>query len=163
MYTACARCNKIGPANCRGPVFTDMTMPEIIEWIRLRLSFLGWSRAKLAEESHTPIGTVNRILSSQDGGGFKWETIAPMLAALTFRVAGELPCPDSSDPMSDLFRDRCRHLEQELADTKAFAGQAREDHKAAEAALVQQTRHLRIALCVVSALLVLALVAIILR
>ena len=161
MYTACARCGKIGPANCRGPVFTDMTMPEIVEWIRLRLTFLGWSRAKLAEESRTPIGTVNRVLSAQDGGGFKWETIAPMLATLTFRVAGELPCPDPSDPMSDQLRERCRHLEQELFDTKSFAQQAREDHKAAEVTLTQQSRNLRKALSFVSAALFVVLLAII--
>lgn len=161
MYTACARCGKIGPANCRGPVFTDMTMPEIIEWIRLRLTFLGWSRAKLAEESRTPIGTVNRILSSQDGGGFKWETIAPMLAAITFRVAGELPCPDPSDPMSDQLRERCRHLEQELADTKQLASHAHESHTAAAVRQDAQTRSLRRALTIVSSLLIVVLFSII--
>lgn len=159
MYSACIRCNKLGSV-CKGPNFTDMTIPELIEWMKQRKAYLGWTSQTLAERSGVPEGTVKRVLAATDGG-FKYETVAPLLQALTGSSRAESPCPDPDGSIEEKLTSRVRHLEEELADTKALA--ARNDARDADqiAHLKSQANNLRKALSIMTALLIVVLFAII--
>lgn len=160
MYSACIRCSKLGTV-CKGPNFTDMSVPEIIDWMRSRIAYLGWTRTYLSELSGVPDGTVKRVLSSTDGGGFKFETVAPLLKALTGSSGAESPCPDPDGSIHDALTTRIRHLEQDLADTKAMAATAAEEHNRVVTYLKSQVRNHRTALIVTALLLVLVLLSVI--
>lgn len=91
-YDKCVECPQLG-VNCDGPNFAAMTADRLVEWMKLRKHYLGWSNAKLAELSDTPKGTVDRVLAGGHAD-FKTSTISPMLKALVGGSWGQYPCPD---------------------------------------------------------------------
>lgn len=119
MYSNCIKCPKLGSI-CKGPNFTDMSMPDLISWMKARKTYLGWTSQTLAEQSGVPVGTITRVLAAEDGG-FKYDTIAPLLQALTGSSRAELPCPDPDGSIEERLTARIAHLEKELADTKAMS------------------------------------------
>lgn len=151
MYSACVKCDKLGSV-CKGPNFMDMTVPELIDWLKIRKAHLGWTNATLAAKSSVPVGTINRLLGGATD--FKYESIRPLLRALTGSSGAELPCPDPEDTATKALRERVRHLEQELTDTKAISD--RESNH-----LHNQIRNHRIALSLITGVLILVLLAII--
>lgn len=152
VYSNCIKCLKLGSI-CKGPNFTDMTMPDLIDWMKSRKAYLGWTSTTLAERSRVPEGTVKRVLAAEDGG-FKYDTIAPLLQALTGSSRAELPCPDPDGSIEEKLTSRIRHLEQELADTKTIS-----DREANH--LHHQIRNHRIALSLITGILILVLLGII--
>lgn len=166
MYSACIKCAKLGTI-CKGPNFTDMSVLELIDWIKARKAHLGWTSQALADRSSIPEGTIKRVLASK-GGTFQYDTIAPLLQALTGSSRAELPCPDPDGSIEERLTARVRHLEQELADTKSLAAQAQENaarseaaHCESEAHLRGQTKNLRKALSLITVILFVVLLAII--
>ena len=97
-YNKCIKCRHLG-VRCDGPNFAAMTIDRIVEWIAVRKKYLGWSNAKLAEESNTPKGTIDRILAGHHTD-FKMLTIQPILKALVGGSWGQYPCadPDNAPP-----------------------------------------------------------------
>ena len=91
-YNKCIQCDKLG-SRCDGPNFTAMTPDRMVEWIRLRKEWLGWTNAMLSERSAAPKGTVDRILAGGHAD-FKMSTIAPIIKALVGGTWGQFPCPD---------------------------------------------------------------------
>lgn len=159
LYSACIACPKIGQI-CKGPNFFAMPLPEIIGWMIARKKHLGWTQERLSLESGVPAGTIARVLSGKITD-VKFETLSPLLRALTGSDCAELPCPDPDDNLTEQLRARCRHLEQELADTKQLADRVHESHASSHAHLTGQTNNLRKALSVMTALLIVVLFGII--
>ena len=91
MYDVGISCPKLG-VSCNGPNFSAITTQERIEWIKKRKNFLGWSNAKLAEESHTPKGTIDSLLSGNRSGA-NTETLRPIFEALIGGYTNK-PCPN---------------------------------------------------------------------
>ena len=63
-----------------------LSTKEMLEWCRIWKERLGWSNATLAEKSHVPKGTIDRVLSYAKGDDItevKLSTIRPIICALT--------------------------------------------------------------------------------
>lgn len=129
-YNRCIKCPQLG-ATCDGPNFTAMTTERLVEWIRLKKDHMGWSNGKLAEESNTPKGTVDRILA---GGhtDFKMGTIAPIIKALVGGTWGKFPCPDPGNSSPDVKTLLCilETRDQEIARLNKAMDAAAEKHQA---------------------------------
>ena len=80
MYEVCITCPKLGKP-CNGPNFSALTTAQRLDWIKKRKTFLGWSNAKLSEESDTPKGTIDSLLSGNRTGA-NTETLRPIFEAL---------------------------------------------------------------------------------
>lgn len=159
MYSDCIRCRKLGVV-CKGPNFTDMSTPDIIDWMRARKSYLGWTSQTLSDRSGVPDGTIKRVLSSSDGG-FKVETIAPMLQALTGSNLVESSCLDPDGSIEEKLTSRVRHLEKELSDTKSLAARNDTINSDQIVHLKSQAKNFRNALIVAASLLIVVLLVII--
>lgn len=99
-YNRCISCARLG-VQCDGPNFAAMTPERLIEWIRIRKEWLGWTNAMLADHSATPKGTVDRILAGGHAD-FKMGTIAPIIKALVGGTWGQFPCPDPETAPPDI-------------------------------------------------------------
>lgn len=134
MYLDCLRCQKLGES-CDGPNFLALSAAQILDWCKQRKAILGWTNAKLAEESDTPKGTIDRLLSGSYMD-YRYETIRPVLKALVgCDNWGKNPCdapPVTVDPSAgekleqqaatihDLKKEKYR-LEHELDMAKQHA------------------------------------------
>lgn len=140
-YNKCIKCRHLG-VRCDGPNFAAMSMERIVEWIRIRKEYLGWSNAHLAEESNTPKGTVDRVLA---GGhtDFKMGTIAPILKALVGGSWGKFPCPDMDNIPPDIktLLEMFKAREAEAASLRAQITKLESDHKEIEKA--EEAKHQR--------------------
>lgn len=161
MYYKCIKCDKFGEF-CRGRNFALLSWSELQPWLLAYRKAHNFTYATLSAKTGVPQGTLARILADPDADP-KHETVRAIMHALCGAHSDDDLCPDPTSSESDQLRAQLQRLELELADTKQLAAYAHESHTAAAARQDTQTRHLRIALGVVSALLVLALVAIILR
>lgn len=99
-YNRCIKCDRLG-VRCDGPNFAAMTPDRIVEWIRIRKEWLGWTNSMLADHSGTPKGTIDRILAGGHAD-FKMGTIAPIIKALVGGSWGQFPCPDPETAPQDL-------------------------------------------------------------
>lgn len=166
MYIECIKCSKIG-VSCAGPKFTDMSATELLAWCRARKTHLGFSNAKLAELSEMPKGTIDRLLAGEHID-FRYETIRPLIKALTGGAWSGNPCPASQDNDNSALLEQIEKLK---ADNARLQGQADrvERHYDEELRFVREQleyehstgRNMRTALIVVSVLLGVALLAII--
>lgn len=128
-YNRCIKCDRLG-ARCDGPNFTAMTPDRIVEWMRLRKEWLGWTNSMLAEHSETPKGTIDRILAGGHAD-FKVSTIAPIIKALIGGSWGQFPCPDPEAAPPDIraLLEVLESREKEIECIKATAQAAEEQHK----------------------------------
>lgn len=92
MYEPCITCPKLGKP-CNGPNFSALTTAERLEWIKKRKNHLGWTNGKLAEESNTPKGTIDSLLSGTRTGA-NTETLRPIFEALIGGYDNGKPCPN---------------------------------------------------------------------
>lgn len=99
-YNRCIKCERLG-TQCDGPNFIAMAPDQIVEWIRIRKEWLGWTNSMLAEHSDTPKGTIDRILAGGHAD-FKVSTIAPIIKALVGGSFGKSPCPDQEPASPDI-------------------------------------------------------------
>lgn len=161
MYYKCIKCEKLREF-CRGRNFALLSWRELQPWLLAYRKAHNLTYATLSVKTGVPQGTLARILADPDADP-KYETVRAIMHAICGEHSDDDLCPDPTSSESDQLRDRCHHLEQELADTKQLATYAHESHTAAAVRQDAHTRSLRIALCAVSALLVLSLIVIILR
>lgn len=92
MYEICLNCPKLGKP-CKGPNFYALTIAQQIEWIKKMKTILGWTNSKLAEESKTPKGTIDSLLSGNRTGA-NIETLRLIFGALIGNFSDGLPCPN---------------------------------------------------------------------
>ena len=110
MYKDCLTCPKLG-ISCDGANFLAMTAHELLDWCKLRKNRMGLSNADLAEMAGVPVGTLNRLFSS-DMIDCKYETVRPIVKALVGDWT-KSPCPTPGDAKQD------EHLIAELERLKA--------------------------------------------
>ncbi len=111
MYSECIKCPKIG-ISCDGPNFFAMSTPELLAWCKARKAELRVSNARLAELSGMPKGTIDRLFAGEHVD-FRYETIRPLLKALTGGAWSGNPCATPQE--DDALRKRIQELEAELA------------------------------------------------
>lgn len=99
MYEVCITCPKLGNP-CNGPNFSALSTTERLEWIKKRKKHLGWTHSKLAEESNTPKGTIDSLLSGTRTGA-NTETLRPIFEALIGGYTDGKPCPNPPTAESD--------------------------------------------------------------
>ena len=90
MYSECIKCQKIG-ISCDGPNFFAMSTPQLLAWCKERKKELRVSNAQLAEKSGMPKGTIDRLFAGEHVD-FRYETIRPLLKALTGGTWAGNPC-----------------------------------------------------------------------
>lgn len=98
MYKDCLTCPKLG-ISCDGANFLAMTAHELLEWCKLRKNRMGLSNADLAEMAGVPVGTLNRLFSS-DMIDCKYETVRPIVKALVGDWTKN-PCPTPGEAKKD--------------------------------------------------------------
>lgn len=172
MYKKCATCPKLG-ISCNEFDLLSMSTDEMREWCRWRLVWLGWPRVRLVEEAKTPKSTIDRFFSNEPCD-FKFETFRPIVKALIGGEKVEHPCPmcDIESDTEKLQQEK-ELLQAEIERIKADNEQMQQyirdhdaQHKAAHdntasaiTLLEAQMRSKNIAIIALSALLVVAAVA----
>jgi hypothetical protein len=136
MREKCKNCARPSKA-CISYLMT-LSTKGMLEWIRIWKERLGWSNATLAEKSHVPKGTIDRILSlaknESEVVDVKLVTIRPILCALTGCTIEELEaCDFSNEATSVDLIEKNKTLQEELKQLKA-------DVKTQSAFLVNQIR-----------------------
>ena len=91
MFAKCIPCQKIG-VSCV-PNLMLLPFPELIQWCIKRQRYLGWSNQVLAEKSHVPVGTINRIWAG-DYLDCKYSTMRSLLIALIGGTTDEFSCTE---------------------------------------------------------------------
>lgn len=91
MFAKCIPCNKIG-VSCV-PNLMLLPFPELIQWCIKRQRHLGWSNQVLADKSHVPVGTINRIWAG-DYLDCKYSTMRSLLIALIGGTTDEFSCTE---------------------------------------------------------------------
>lgn len=127
MYEECIECPKIG-ISCDGPNFFAMSTPELLAWCKERKKELKVSNAQLAEKSGMPKGTIDRLFAGEHVD-FRYETIRPLLKALTGGAWAGNPCgalEEENAMQEELQRmaEKVRALEEE---NKRLRDDAKED------------------------------------
>ena len=79
MFEKCIKCDRIGESCV--PNLWLLPFPELVKWCIKKQKHLEWSNQILADKSHTPVGTINRIWAG-DYTDCKFSTIKNVLIAL---------------------------------------------------------------------------------
>lgn len=108
MYLECISCPKMG-ISCDGPNFVAMTATELLEWCKARKAHMGLSNGRLAELSGMPKGTIDRLFAGQHAD-FRYETIRPLIKALTGGQWSGSPCPDPHDNDMAILNEKAERL-----------------------------------------------------
>ena len=124
MYEECIECPKIG-VSCDGPNFFAMSTPELLAWCKERKKELKISNAQIAEKSGMPKGTIDRLFAGEHVD-FRYETIRPLLKALTGGAWSGNPCAAPEE--DDALRKRIQELEAELARREEAAQHYKENY-----------------------------------
>ena len=89
MFDKCIPCQRLGE-NCV-PNLWLLPFPELVKWCIKKQKHLGWSNQILADRSHTPVGTINRIWAGEYLD-CKFSTIKSVLIALIGGTTDEFSC-----------------------------------------------------------------------
>jgi len=111
MYSECIKCPKIG-ISCDGPNFFAMEAPELHAWCKERKKEMKASNAQLAEMSGMPKGTIDRFFAGEHID-FRYETIRPLLKALTGGAWSGNPCAAIQE--DEALQKKIQELETEIA------------------------------------------------
>jgi len=111
MYSECIKCQKIG-ISCDGPNFFAMNTSELLAWCKARKAGLHISNARLAELSGMPKGTIDRLFAGEHFD-FRYETIRPLLKALTGGAWAGNPCGALQE--DEALQKKMQELEAEIA------------------------------------------------
>ena len=76
---------------------------EIVKWCREQKETLGYSNARLAEESGVPIGTIDRIMAGKYTE-YKYSSIQPIVACL-LGYGEETPEPKTDSKQAKYYYD----------------------------------------------------------
>ena len=112
MYSKCIVCEKLG-ITCKNLNFLAMSSQDLMEFLKARKKFLGYSNTKLAELSKVPVGTVSRIFSAELID-CKFETLRPIIKVLTGYVWEDDNCPSpqsdevTAQTLADLEIENCK-------------------------------------------------------
>ena len=110
MYSECIECQKIG-ISCDGPNFFAMSTPELLAWCKARKAYLRASNAMLADKSGMPKGTIDRLFAGEHVD-FRYETIRPLLKALTGGAWSGNPCGAPQE--DETLQKKVQELEAEI-------------------------------------------------
>lgn len=111
MYSECIKCQKIG-ISCDGPNFFAMDASELHAWCKERKKEIKASNAQLAEMSGMPKGTIDRFFAGEHID-FRYETIRPLLKALTGGAWSGNPCAAPEE--EEALQKKIQELEAEIA------------------------------------------------
>lgn len=95
MHSECVNCPKLG-ISCI-PNFAAMTVAELVNWCKLRKTYLGLSNTRIAELANMSKGTVDGLFASSHSD-FRYETIRPVLKVL---VGGDWSGDACPEPTAD--------------------------------------------------------------
>ena len=101
MFEKCITCNKIGESCV--PNLWLLPFQELIKWCIKRQKHLGWSNKKLADNSNTPVGTINRLAAGDTD--CYYSTIRSIAITLIGGTTDEFSC-------TELVEKELRQLEQ---------------------------------------------------
>ena len=118
MREKCKKCAR--PTKACISYLMTLSTKGMLEWIRIWKERLGWSNAMLAEKSHVPKGTIDRILSLAKSESeivdVKLVTIRPIICALTGCTLEELEaCEGTNDITTVALSEKAKYLEEENA------------------------------------------------
>lgn len=91
MFDKCIPCKRIGESCV--PNLLLLPFADLIKWCIKRQKFLGWTNQMLADKSHVPVGTINRIWAG-DYQDCKYSTIKNILIALIGGTTDEFSCTE---------------------------------------------------------------------
>ena len=91
MFDKCIPCPKMGESCV--PNLWLLPFPDMIKWCIKKQKHLGWSNQLLADKSHTPVGTINRIWGG-DYSDCKFSTIRSILITLIGGTTDEFSCTE---------------------------------------------------------------------
>lgn len=91
MFDKCIPCKRIGESCV--PNLMLLPFADLIRWCIKRQKFLGWTNQILADKSHVPVGTINRIWAG-DYQDCKYSTIKNILIALIGGTTDEFSCTE---------------------------------------------------------------------
>lgn len=90
MFDKCIKCPRIGESCV--PNLMLLPFSDLIQWCDKRQKHLGWSNHTLAEKSNVPVGTINRIKTSEED--CKYSTMRNILIALIGGTTDEFACTE---------------------------------------------------------------------
>ncbi len=93
MFDRCIGCERLGQ-DCV-PNLMALPFHDILNWWKKRQALLGWTNQVLYEKSGIPVGTINRIKSSEDD--CKYSTMRSIIHALMGGHSVEFPCQKKLD------------------------------------------------------------------
>jgi hypothetical protein len=93
MFNRCIGCERLGQ-DCV-PNLLALPWTDLLAWWKKRQALLGWTNQVLSEKSGIPVGTINRIKSSEDD--CKYSTMRSIIHALLGSYAVEFPCQKKLD------------------------------------------------------------------
>lgn len=93
MFDRCIGCERLGQ-DCV-PNLMALPFPDLLNWWKKRQSLLGWTNQVLSDKSGIPVGTINRIKSSEDD--CKYSTMRSIIHALMGGHTAEFPCQKKLD------------------------------------------------------------------
>ena len=93
MFNRCIGCERLGQ-DCV-PNLLALPWTDLLAWWKKRQALLGWTNQVLFEKSGIPVGTINRIKSSEDD--CKYSTMRSIIHALLGSYAVEFPCQKKLD------------------------------------------------------------------
>ena len=91
MFDKCIKCDRIGESCV--PNLWLLPFPDLVKWCIKRQKYLGWTNQMLADKSHTPIGTINRLWAG-DYIDCKFSTIKNVLITLIGGTTNEFACTE---------------------------------------------------------------------
>ena len=126
------KCNNCAhPSKACVSFLMTLSTKEMLEWCRVWKAKLGWSNATLAEKSHVPKGTIDRVLSQAKGDDtteVKLSTIRPIICALTGCTMEELEsCADDHDATKEALLEKSKRLEEDNAALKADVARLKQE------------------------------------
>lgn len=93
MFNRCIGCERLGQ-DCV-PNLLALPWTDLLAWWKKRQALLGWTNQVLFEKSGIPVGTINRIKSSEDD--CKYSTMRSIIHALLGSYSVEFPCQKKLD------------------------------------------------------------------
>lgn len=91
MFDKCIKCNRMGESCV--PNLMLLPFKDLIQWCIKRQKHLEWTNQLLANESHVPVGTINRIWVGEYQD-CKYSTIKNILIALIGGTNDEFSCTE---------------------------------------------------------------------
>ena len=111
MFDRCIGCERLGK-DCSSNLMA-LPFPALLEWVKKRQALLHWTNQVLSDKSGIPVGTINRIKSSEDD--CKYSTMRSILHALMGGCSTEFPCQkklDAEFAHIEELEQRCQELKK---------------------------------------------------